>query len=79
MIGSAIGCSVAAIAGAQNMVAWGGLIVLPAVTGKLGYLAAIVIGSVSTALIVNLVKKPVEAREAQAVQAGSGDVELSFD
>ncbi len=79
MIGSAIGCSVAAIAGAQNMVAWGGLIVLPAVTGKLGYLAAIVIGSVSTALIVNLVKKPVEAREAEAVQAGSGDVELSFD
>ncbi|MTI54889.1 PTS fructose transporter subunit EIIC [Geosporobacter ferrireducens] len=79
MIGTAIGCAAAAILGAENMVAWGGLIVLPAVTGKFGYVAAIIIGSISTALLVNLLKKPVEEREDSEMGISDQEIDLSFE
>ena len=79
MIGAAVGCTIAALTGAQNMVAWGGLIVLPAVTGKLGYLFAIVAGSLTTAFVVNFVKKPVELKKEEKTTTSSNEVVLDFN
>ncbi|MRI34649.1 PTS fructose transporter subunit IIC [Endozoicomonas sp. OPT23] len=39
-----------------NHAPWGGFIVLPIVEGRLGYIAAIIIGSLVTALLVNALK-----------------------
>lgn len=79
MAGAAVGCATAALLGAGNMVAWGGLIVLPAVTGKLGYIISILVGSVATALIVNFVKKPVDEQQNETKQEASDEIELSFE
>ena len=46
-----------------NHAPWGGWIVLPVVEGKLGYILGTVLGALTTALIVNLLKKPVTEDE----------------
>ncbi len=79
MVGAAAGCASGALFGAENMVAWGGLIVLPAVTGKIGYIISIIIGSVVTALMVNLLKKSVADRTIEETNTGGDDIELSFE
>lgn len=56
MVGSACGTVTAALFGAQCYAGWGGLIVLPVVEGKLGYIAAVAVGAVVTAVCVNVLK-----------------------
>ncbi|MDF2401982.1 PTS fructose transporter subunit EIIC [Aeromonas sp. 5HA1] len=46
-----------------NHAPWGGWIVLPVVEGKMGYILGTVLGALTTALIVNLLKKPVTEYE----------------
>ena len=43
--------------GATNQAAWRGLIVLPVVTNRIGYIIAVIVGSVVTALVVAVLKK----------------------
>jgi fructose-specific PTS system IIC-like component len=61
------------------MVAWGGLIVLPAVTGKLKFVLAIAVGSVVTALLVTLLKKEVSEKEEKIESTGGNEIELDFE
>lgn len=42
-----------------NHAPWGGWIVLPVVEGKMGYILGTILGALTTAVIVNLLKKPV--------------------
>lgn len=79
MVGAAAGCASAALLGAENMVAWGGLIVLPAVTGKVQYIISIIIGSVVTALMVNLLKKPVKENTEENSATIDDEIDLSFE
>jgi fructose-specific PTS system IIC-like component len=79
MIGAACGGATAAILGVENMVAWGGLIVLPAVTGKLKFVIAILVGSVVTALLVTLLKKEVSEEDDKIESAGGNEIELDFE
>lgn len=46
-----------------NHAPWGGWIVLPVVEGKMGYILGTVLGALTTALIVNALKKPVTEDE----------------
>ncbi|MFB2903398.1 PTS fructose transporter subunit EIIC [Aeromonas jandaei] len=67
MIGTACGAVVAALLGVKCFAAWGGLIVLPVVEGRFGFLIALATGAVVTALMVNLLKsmrKPVTKTQA---------------
>ncbi|MGN1181955.1 MAG: PTS fructose transporter subunit EIIC [Faecalibacillus sp.] len=57
MIGSIVGNVMAFLLGVVNHAPWGGLIVLPIIEGKIGYLCSVVIGSLITALVVNMLKK----------------------
>ncbi|KPU27173.1 PTS system fructose-like transporter subunit EIIC [Caloranaerobacter sp. TR13] len=81
MVGAAAGSALAAILGAENMVAWGGFIVLPAVTGKIQYIISILTGSVVTAIMVNLLKKPIEDKidEKSDVSNIGEEIDLSFE
>ncbi|WFC15369.1 PTS fructose transporter subunit EIIC [Aeromonas salmonicida] len=54
-----------------NHAPWGGWIVLPVVEGKMGYILGTLLGALTTALIVNLLKKPVTEDETVAT-ADSG-------
>ncbi|WP_310596656.1 PTS fructose transporter subunit EIIC [Aeromonas aquatica] len=57
-----------------NHAPWGGWIVLPVVEGKMGYILGTVLGALTTALIVNLLKKPVTEEEEVATPDGGYDV-----
>lgn len=47
-----------------NHAPWGGWIVLPVVEGKMGYILGTLLGALTTALIVNALKRPVTEEEA---------------
>ncbi|CAM3136084.1 PTS fructose transporter subunit EIIC [Streptobacillus ratti] len=59
MVGSSVSSVISLLLNATNNAAWGGLIVLPVVSNKLGYIISIIIGSIVTALMVSFLKKPV--------------------
>lgn len=75
MFGTACGAAVAALFGVDCYAAWGGLIVLPVVTGKLGFIIALAVGAVISALTVNFLKLATTKREAKA----DADGDLSLD
>ncbi len=52
----AAGAVTAAVIGVESYAAWGGLIVLPVVDGRIGFIAALAVGSIVTALLVNFLK-----------------------
>ncbi|WBL70829.1 PTS fructose transporter subunit EIIC [Serratia liquefaciens] len=78
MIGSACAAVTAALAGAQCYAGWGGLIVLPVVEGKLGFVAALIVGMVVTALLVNLLKSFAAKRQAANTPQES-ELDLDFE
>lgn len=65
--GAAVGSVIAYLTGATNYAPHGGLIVLPAVMGKMGYVLAILGGSVTVAFMVNLLKKPIGAKDEEVI------------
>lgn len=54
MFGTACGTVTAGLLGVKCYAAWGGLIVLPVVDGRMGYILAIIIGMIVTAITVNI-------------------------
>lgn len=77
MIGAASAATTAALLGAQCYAGWGGLIVLPVVEGKLGFIIALLVGMTVTALLVNLLKS--FAAKKQAAAAKENDLDLDFE
>ncbi|NTW71368.1 MAG: PTS fructose transporter subunit EIIC [Eubacteriaceae bacterium] len=65
MLGGSIGSALAMMFGATDAAPWGGLIVLPVVGNPIGYLLAIAVGVVITAVTVNLLK-PVVTEDTDA-------------
>lgn len=74
MAGGAVGTAMAFMFNVTNKVAWGGLIVMGVVGNIIGFLISIIAGSLVTALVVNLLKKPVSERKEQ----DNSDVNLTF-
>lgn len=79
MIGGAAGSITSLLLGATNSAPWGGLIVLPVVGNRLGYIVAVLVGVVVTALMVNILKKDVVETKAVSSEDDSEDIELKFD
>ena len=78
MLGSACGAVTAAVMGAQCYAGWGGLIVLPVVEGKLGYIVAVAVGAVVTAISVNVLKSFAH-KNAKQVEEKEDDLDLDFE
>ncbi len=77
MVGTAVGSVTAALLGVQSYAAWGGLIVLPVVDGRFGFLIALAVGSLVTALIVNFLKS--RRSNVEDKQQESDDLELDIE
>ncbi|CAH0532755.1 PTS system mannose-specific EIIBCA component [Vibrio stylophorae] len=75
MIGTAVGSVTAALLGVKCYAAWGGLIVLPVVEGRFGFLIALAVGSIVTALLVNLLKS---RRTVIDTNADSDDLDMDI-
>lgn len=81
VIGSASGAVTAMLLGAGNPAPWGGWIVLPVATGKFGYMIATLVGVAVTALLVNILKKPVAEKTTSNSNdnSDSDELELEFE
>jgi hypothetical protein len=66
MIGAASGCVTAALLGAQCYAGWGGLIVLPVVQGKGGFIAALLVGACVSAACVIVLKALAKKKSSDA-------------
>ena len=75
MIGAASGSVVAGLLGTKLSSSWGGLIVLPTVENKIGYIIAVLVGSAVTAVIAIALKKVDVKDEATNLD----DVELEIE
>ncbi len=78
MVGSVCGAVTAALVGAQCYAGWGGLIVLPVVEGKLGYIAAVAVGAVVTAVCVNVLKS-LARKNGSSTDEKEDDPDLDFE
>ena len=65
MIGASVGAIIGAIGGVKCYVPHGGFVVLPVVEQKLWFIAAIIIGSLVTALMLGLLKPNLEEKEVK--------------
>ena len=75
MAGAACGSVTAGLLGAKLSSSWGGLIVLPTVENKIGYIIAVLVGAMVTAVLAVALKKS-EVKEAVS---DSDDVELEIE
>lgn len=75
MVGAAVGNIIPFLLGVLNHAPWGGLIVLPVVEGKFGYILGVVGGSLVTAIMVNLLKKVNTDKEIKVEE----DFDLEFE
>lgn len=79
-VGSAIAGGIAAFTGTASHAPWGGLITLPVVDNIFGYLLAVVVGSLVTAVIVGLWKKEyVEKLETIEDDTETKDINLNIE
>lgn len=78
MVGSMVGTVFAFLTGVLNHAPWGGLIVLPVVEGKLYYVLAIIIGSLTTAIMINMWKKTLTHDQAETEKVVE-EIELNFE
>ncbi|MGR5065741.1 PTS fructose transporter subunit EIIC [Photobacterium sp. DNB22_13_2] len=80
VVGGMVGNVVGFMFNVLNHAPWGGLIVLPVVDGRLFYIVGIAAGALTTALMVNALKKPIEQRQDAKVEDKAEDtLELEFD
>lgn len=80
MLGSAVGGAVAALLGAECYAGWGGLIVLPVVTGKLGFILALAIGAITCALSIIVLKRFTNTKAKSVTnQSNDDDLDITFD
>jgi fructose-specific PTS system IIC-like component len=75
MVGAVVGNIIPFLLGVLNHAPWGGLIVLPVVEGKVGYILGVVGGSLVTAIMVNLLKKVNTDKEIKVEE----DFDLEFE
>lgn len=79
MLGAAVGGAVAALLGVECYAGWGGLIVLPVVIGKLGYILAIAVGSLTCACSIVLLKKFIGNNKKSVANSADDELELDIE
>ena len=79
IIGAMVGNIIPFLMGVLNHAPWGGIIVLPVVEGKLGYLLGVLAGSIVTALVINLLKKEIKQEETSKQEVEIEELELVFE
>jgi len=79
MVGAMVGNVIAFMFNVLNHVPWGGLIVLPVVDGRIYYVFATLAGSLTTALMVNALKKPIDQRDDKKLNTDDDDLVIEFE
>jgi fructose-specific PTS system IIC-like component len=77
MVGGAAGSITSLLLNAANHAPWGGLIVLPVVSNRIGYVIAVAVGIAVTAAMILLLKK--EVKEDAVVESNDNSDEIDID
>lgn len=77
MAGSAVGSVISLLLNATNNAPWGGWIVLPVVSNRIGYIIATLIGVTVTTIVLNILKKPVD--ETLTTNDDLDEIDISFE
>lgn len=75
MAGCAVACTAAFLIGCENHAPWGGLIVLPVVTHRVGYLLAILCGVIVEMALIGILRKNPDEKTKKNID----DFELEFE
>lgn len=78
IIGTICGAITAAVLGAECYAGWGGFIVLPVVTNKFAYIAALLVGMIVTATCIIIMKKITRKKPTEEIKE-EADLDLEFD
>lgn len=78
IVGSAIGSAVAFVLDVQTHAAWGGLITLPLVENKIGFVIAHIVGVAVSVILLLMLKKPVNDENIENVQDEDVNIEINF-
>ncbi len=76
VVGSVVGNIMAFLFGCLNHAPWGGLIVLPVVEGKLGYLISVICGAIVVAVLMGILKPKYNNEDLSTV---SEEFDLDFE
>lgn len=76
--GSAVGSVIAMLAGVGDHAPHGGPIVLPVVDNRIMFIVAVVVGTLITAFMVNLLKNPV-SKDDEGKEKDEEELDLEFD
>jgi fructose-specific PTS system IIC-like component len=79
MLGTACSAVTVALLGVKCYAGWGGLIVLPVIDGKLSFIFALLVGSLVTAVCVNILKSIAARKQPQKKNEKEEDLDLDFD
>ncbi|MGF1688846.1 fructose-specific PTS transporter subunit EIIC [Photobacterium japonica] len=79
VVGGMVGNVVGFMCNVLNHAPWGGLIVLPVVDGRIFYIVGIAAGALTTALMVNALKKPIDQRQDTVETTDDDSLELDFN
>jgi len=85
MAGGAAGSVTSLLLGATNNANWGGLIVLPVVGNRIGYVIAVIVGVLVTAAAIRILKKNVaddvlsSESESESESESSEEIDLKFE
>lgn len=78
MLGTACSAVTVALLGVKCYAGWGGLIVLPVIDGKLGFIFALLVGAVVTAVCVNVLKSIAARKQSLKQSEKEEDLDLDF-
>ncbi|MBB6054442.1 PTS fructose transporter subunit EIIC [Tolumonas osonensis] len=79
MVGGAVASIVSLIFGATNHAPWGGLIVLPIVGNPVGYVIAVALGALTTAVVVMLLKKYWKSSKQEITDSADDDFNITLN
>lgn len=74
--GSVVGNIIAFLFGCLNHAPWGGLIVLPVVEGRVGYIIAVIVGSSVVAILMRILKPDYKE---EGIEKETEDIDLTFE
>ncbi|MDN6900711.1 PTS fructose transporter subunit EIIC [Oenococcus sicerae] len=77
-VGASVACLTAFLLGCLNHAPWGGLIVLPVVENRWGYVLAVLLGSLTVACIVGFTKKDYVPKDLHTDSSDDEDLDINI-
>lgn len=79
MISAAVGSTISYVLGAGNAACWGGLIILPVCTNRLGYIIAVLAGTFVYVILCSILKKDAKDNVEEEISTDLEEIEIELE